>query len=133
MKPQIFLSYSYQDKTWVSEFAHALQEQGVNIWFDAEQIALGDKLQDRLENALRGSNVLVVILSKNSVQSRWMYFEIGAALADNKKIIPIVVDDVGHEQLPPLLTRYQYLREQSPVEASKVVAKLFEEPGVATT
>lgn len=133
MKPMIFLSYSSQDKPWVREFAHTLKELGINVWFDEDQIFLGEKFQDKLEKALRDSNALIFILSKNSVKSNWIYFEIGVALADDKKIIPIIVDDVGHEQIPLIFTRYQSLRTQSPDEASKEVAKLFEEPGVSVS
>jgi hypothetical protein len=69
---------------------------------------------------------MVVILSANSMKSPWIFFELGAAFAGNKKIIPVVIDDIAHERLPLPLTRYQYLREKSPVEAGKEVARVLE-------
>lgn len=133
MKSKIFVSYSSQDTPWVREFVHTLKELGVDAWFAEEQIALGDSIYDKIEHALRESNAIILVLSKHSVRSRWTYFEIGAALSSDKKIIPIIVDDVEYAQLPSLVTRYQSLRAQSPQEASKEVAKLFAEPEVATT
>jgi hypothetical protein len=73
---------------------------------------------------LRNSNTLVIVLSSNSVKSPWLFFEIGAAIAGDKKIIPVVIDDIRTEQLPLALTKYQYLREKSPQKASKEIAKV---------
>lgn len=126
MKHQIFLSYSFQDKAWVSAFVHALKEKEVNVWFDVEEIAIGEKIRESIEKTLRESSVMVVILSANSVRSPWIFFELGAAIADNKRIIPVVIDDIAHERLPLPITRYQYLREKSPLEAGKKVAKALE-------
>lgn len=123
MKYHIFLSYSFQDMLWVSAFVDSLREQGVSVWFDVQEISIGERIQEPIEKALRESNVMVVILSANSVESSWIFFELGAAVADNKRIIPVVIDDIAHERLPLPLTRYQYLREKSPVEAGKEVAR----------
>jgi hypothetical protein len=123
MKNKIFLSYSYNDRPWVEQFAIALEKEGIDVWFDFHDIALGENITERLQSALRASNTLVVLLSSNSVKSRGIFFELGAAIADNKRIIPIVIDDVGYEQLSLPLIKYQYLHESSPVSAAKKVAK----------
>ena len=31
------------------------------------------------------------------------FFELGAAVADNKRIIPVVIDDIGQENLPCIM------------------------------
>ena len=126
MKHQIFLSYAFQDKPWVSAFVDSLKKQGVSVWFDVQEISIGARFQELIEKALRESNVMVVILSVNSVKSPWIFFELGAAVADNKRIIPVVIDDIAHEKIPLPLTKYQYLREKSPVEAGKEVARALE-------
>lgn len=123
MKNKIFLSYSFKDRPWVNEFATVLEQEGIDVWFDYHEISLGETIKERIKEALRASSTLVVILSSNSVQSPWIFFELGAAVADNKRIIPVVIDEVGHEQLPLPLTKYQYLRESSPVSAAKKVAR----------
>jgi len=72
------------------------------------------------------SNFLVLFISRYTLGRPWIFFELGAAFAGNKKIIPVVIDDIAHERLPLPLTRYQYLREKSPVEAGKEVARVLE-------
>jgi len=122
----IFLAYSSKDKAWVSEFADALREAGVDAFFDASDLAPGERWQDILQEALRHSKTLLFILSPNSVESPWTFFELGAALADNKRIIPIITEDVDPRELPLILKKFQFLKESSPREAGKQVAKVLE-------
>ena len=123
MNKKIFLSYSYNDRPWVEQFAAVLEQEGVDVWFDYHDISLGEDIRDKIQEALRKSSVLVVFLSNNSIRSPYIFFELGAAVADNKKIIPIVIDEIEPGKLPLPLTKYQYLKETSPETAAKEVAK----------
>ena len=84
----------YKDKPWVSEFASALRDAGVKAWFDVSELAPGERWKDRIQEALSDSSTLIIILSPNSVDSPWTFFELGAAVADRKRIIPVVTGDV---------------------------------------
>ncbi|VVB93201.1 TIR domain protein [uncultured archaeon] len=121
MKTKIFLSYSYNDRSWAEQFANALENEGIDVGFDF--IALGKITNKEQIKAIRASNTIVVLLSANSVKSPWVFFELGVAVADNKKFIPIVIDDIRSEQIT---LPYQYLRESSPVSAAKEVAKIVQ-------
>jgi len=122
----IFLSYSNKDKSWVSEFVSSLKEAGVKTWFDVHALAPGERWDDKLQQALRESNTIVVILSENSVESPWTFFELGAAIADKKRIIPVLLGDVESKRIPLLLRRFQFLKESSPTEAGKRIAQAIE-------
>nr|VFK26982.1 MAG: TIR domain-containing protein [Candidatus Kentron sp. MB]VFK31243.1 MAG: TIR domain-containing protein [Candidatus Kentron sp. MB]VFK75414.1 MAG: TIR domain-containing protein [Candidatus Kentron sp. MB] len=122
----VFLSYSGQDLPWVSEFASALKTDGVKAWFDAD-IAPGDNLQEKLQEALRESGTLVIVFSRNNLKSPWMFFELGAALADKKRIIPILPDDMEITRVPKALWQLQSLRKNSPQEAGKRVAQVIKQ------
>jgi len=117
----VFISYSLKDKPWVAEFASALKEAGVKALFDVAELSPGDRWQDQIQDALRSSRTLVVILSRNSAENPWTFFELGAALADQKRIIPVLSEEVGPETLAPFL-RFQFLKEFSPREAGRLVA-----------
>jgi hypothetical protein len=122
----VFLSYSHQDEKWVREFASALKNSGVTAWFDANDISPGEDWQEVIQQALRESNTLVVFLSTNNVNSPWTFFELGAAVADNKKIIPILSEDLDVNQVPLLIRKFQMLRTKSPTEAGIRVAEVIE-------
>lgn len=121
----VFLSYSMRDKEWVSAFADSLRTADVRAWFDVSSLTPGDRWQDKIQEALRASKTLIVILSSHSIDSPWIFFELGAAIADKKRIIPIVTEDIGIERIPILLRQFQFLRETSPAKAGEYVAKLL--------
>lgn len=122
MKKKIFLSYSFQDKAWVSEFVQVLNAKGVNVWFDMADVKLGESIHHVIADALRESTVVVLILSERSVKNPWIFFEFGAAIADNKKIIPILIDDTRFEEIPMPFIQYQFLKEPSAKEAGEKIA-----------
>ncbi|MEQ8767901.1 MAG: toll/interleukin-1 receptor domain-containing protein [Planctomycetota bacterium] len=122
----VFLSYSMKDRAWVSEFAQALRDAGVTAWFDVAELMPGTRWKDEVEEALRASRFLVVILSPESVDSPWVFFEIGAAVADHKFIIPVVTEDLDVSRVPSLLQQYQFLREPSPTVAGRRVAEAIQ-------
>lgn len=121
----IFLSYSSKDQPWVSEFVATLKEAGVKAWFDVSDLAPGERWQEKIQKALRDSEILVVILSQNSIASPWTFFELGAAVADQKRIIPIVTEDFDFSKFPLLLKQYKLLKESSPQAAGKLVAEVL--------
>lgn len=124
----VFLSYALEDREWVSEFTRALQESGVHNWFDVNDILPGDPWVEKLQSALRESQTLLVFLSPNSVESPFVFFELGAAVADQKRIIPVLIGDLESQSIPPLLAQRQVLRATSPTEAGKQVARILQSP-----
>ena len=126
-KYAVFLSYSAEDKEWVSEFHEALREAGKKAWYDVEDLKPGDRWQEKIQEALRESETLIVIVSRKTLNSKWVFFELGAAVAGGKKIIPVVTGDVDYKDIHPSLTRFQFLREDSASEAGKAVARILSE------
>jgi hypothetical protein len=124
-KFDVFLSYSSKDAPWVDEFVDTLQGSGVRPWSHHVDIMPGEKWAERIEGALRDSHTLVFILTSNSLDSRWTFFEIGAAIGGKKRIIPILADDTPAAQVPRMLAQFQFLRERSPSRAAERVAAVI--------
>ncbi|HEX4497655.1 MAG TPA: toll/interleukin-1 receptor domain-containing protein [Thermoanaerobaculia bacterium] len=122
----VFVSYASSDKPWATEFVSALKEAGVKIWFDKFDLVPGEPWQERIGEALRASRTLVVVLSPHSAESPWTFFELGAAVADHKRIIPVAREDMDWTHLPSPLRHLQILRETSPQEAGRRVAAVLE-------
>ena len=119
----VFLSYSSKDRAWVAQFVDGLKAAGLTAWFDAAELLPGERWQQQIQKALRESRTLVVVLSPNSVGSPWTFFELGAAVADHKRIIPVLTQEMDIRNIPTLLTQFQFLKEPSPKEAGKLVAQ----------
>jgi TIR domain-containing protein len=107
---------------WVADFAKSLQDQDVKFWVDRSSVAAGESWEDEIHNALRNSEFFVVIVSPHTLNSEWIYFELGAALASKKTIITVVMASEG---IPLPLRSFQVLRESSPLAAGKRVAEVI--------
>lgn len=121
--PRIFLSYSHRDKKWVDEFVQKLQAVGVNVWFDQKEIRAGDTLREILEEGLRQSHSIIMILSPESISSSNLSFELGAALGMGIRIIPIVDKDIPPSAIPGPIRHIRYLPMEGPEETARDVAE----------
>lgn len=123
MKPTIFISYSHSEAEWARSFAEELQKRGVSPWFDRWIIPAGGNISDSAAQGLRESETLVIIWGPKSTESANLYFELGAAVALNKRVIPVVSSRPEDVRLPVPLRHVQYITEESPAEAAEEVAK----------
>jgi TolB-like protein/Tfp pilus assembly protein PilF len=88
--PDIFLSYSRDDQTTARRFAEGFERAGFTVWWDAA-LEAGEAYDQVTEKALKGAKAVVVLWSKNSVDSRWVRAE--ATLADrNKTLVPVMIE-----------------------------------------
>ena|SRR5438445_8103651 len=119
-KPQIFISHAAdEDKKWLRRFAAALQELGANVWLDEFELQAGEPVREPLEKALRGSDIIVSVVSQESLKRPNFYFEIGAAVGMGKRVVPILLKGVEPSQLPQPLRSRRFLFQQAPQETAK--------------
>lgn len=95
---QIFLSYAQGDRPVAEKVATALTRVGLRVWFDTWELAPGDSIAARIEEAVSSSDLLLVLLSRRSVESRWVRTELSAAFARELRdraitVIPALIDD----------------------------------------
>lgn len=105
----VFLSYSRQDVSLVDKLTIALQQRGVRVWRDLEEIQAGASWMQEIAKGLKGASALIYVGSQHSAHSEWMNAEVVAFLGQGKLIIPIIADDAAVDAMPPLLRQYQWL------------------------
>lgn len=88
----VFISYSSRDRDRVAELAGALTRHGFTLWWDTH-LPPGEDWDERIQRALEAAEVVLVIWSEASMQSREVRAEATYALQE-KKLLPIRVDDV---------------------------------------
>src|SRR5262245_55445967 len=98
-KKEIFLSYAHEDRATAERLANALTSIGEDVWWDQWQILAGDSLVRKIfEEGLSNASAFVILLSSNSVQSKWVREELDVATVRRiegvTRIIPALVDDV---------------------------------------
>ena len=105
----VFISYSRQDRAFVERLNDSLHKAGIQTWTDLENISAGLNWDEEITRALTGASALLYVASKNSAQSRWMDAEYKAVLSKSVRVIPLVIDDEGPENLPEPLRKIQWV------------------------
>ena len=117
---RIFLSHSSKDKEFVENLAIRLTRAGQDVWYDKWEIRVGDSIADKIENGIKESDFLIVVLSSNSTESPWVRKELDAAIAKEidrrgAYILPVLAESCD---IPPLLAGKRYANfESSPDQA----------------
>jgi hypothetical protein len=92
----VFISHSAKDKAAARAISRYLQSRGWRVWIDEVGIAEGKKWHGALMNALESTWVVLLVVSINSMRSKWVVREVQAADRLGKEIIPVVVDDAPY-------------------------------------
>ena len=92
-----FISYSSKDQEFAERLHADLQAKGVRCWFAPEDLKIGDRFQERIEESIRVHDKLLLVLSENSVVSPWVEREVQAAFERERRsgklvLFPIRVD-----------------------------------------
>ncbi len=86
----IFLSYSREDQAIARRFAEGFEREGLTVWWD-QALRSGENYDQVTESALREAKAVVVLWSKQSVDSRWVRAE--ATQADrNGTLMPVMIE-----------------------------------------
>jgi uncharacterized protein YjbI with pentapeptide repeats len=97
-----FISYSSKDQEFANKIYTDLQDKGVRCWFAPEDLKIGDKIRDRIDESIRLRDKLLLILSEHSIASEWVEHEVESALEEEKQrghtiLFPIREDDAVME------------------------------------
>lgn len=97
-----FVSHSSQDHAFATRIHTDLQAQGVRCWFAPEDLKIGDRFRDRIDESIRLHEKLLLVLSRHSIASPWVRREVEAAFEreDREKrsvLFPVRIDDAIDE------------------------------------
>jgi hypothetical protein len=78
-----FISYSAKDDDFAKRIHADLQNGGVRCWFAPHDLPIGAEIWDAIDAAIKLRDKLLLILSKNSIDSDWVEDEVQRALRKN--------------------------------------------------
>jgi hypothetical protein len=80
MSPRtIFISYNHEDRAHAERLVSQLVLNGVEVWWDEWSVLVGDSIYTRVCEGISASRYLAVLLTANSLQSRWVQEELDLA------------------------------------------------------
>jgi TIR domain len=72
---RVFISHSSRDKEFARWLAIDLANEGFIPWLDEWDIKVGESITSKISEGLNNCSAIILILSKNSVNSRWVEVE----------------------------------------------------------
>lgn len=108
MLPKVFISHSRKDAQLARKLERALGKRAMQT----RLLRQGDSFATELEKALRAASCYVVLVSDDALRSPTVNFEIGAAIGQGKKLIPVFLTKRARHHAPaPLRERDGILAE----------------------
>ncbi len=94
----LFISYSSKDTILAQRLHTDFQDQGVRCWFAPHDMKIGNKIRDRIDEAIHLQDKLLLLLSAHAIASVWVEAEVEAALEKENRqqrevLFPVRLDD----------------------------------------
>src|SRR5262249_5008162 len=107
----VFLSHSSKNKDAVGSLAERLKADGLRVWFDEWEIQPGDPIFQKVQEGLQRSRILLLFLSRHSLDSDWAALEHQTILFrdptnKDRRFIPLRLDDA---EPPDILRHFAYI------------------------
>jgi len=107
----VFISHSAKDREFATRFAEDLDKAGLRVWLDLWHIKPGDSFVGAIEQAMKASRFLLIVMSPDYFQSAWTNQEWQYTLAQELagsgiRLIPILLRDC---EIPAILRTKQWV------------------------
>jgi nucleoside 2-deoxyribosyltransferase len=112
MSHKIFISSSYKDSDLARDLAKRLKKAGLKVISPppAKSINALDHVRAGINGeALLAADEVIVIMTKNSIDSPWLMFEIGYATSSGKHVTPLV-QGIETKNLPEIIKQMNYVK-----------------------
>ena len=119
----VFISFSFKDEPFVSELSEKLHSTAITHFKANVDIRAAAEWADVIWEAMRSCQVFLPILTSCFLESDWRKFEVGAACASRKTVLP-VLRNIEQAQVPEPLNRFQSIVVENTSQLSDLVEQL---------
>lgn len=102
----IFISYSSSDEQLARFIYEHVTKEGVSVFMAQVSLQSGTAWTPQVFAHLRESKWVFFLASRNACESPYVQQEVGAAMVQSKKFVPIIWD-IGAQDLPGWASQYQ--------------------------
>jgi hypothetical protein len=112
MPKEIFLSHSSRNRHTANSLAEILRGHNLRVWYSDTNIRNAEQWHDAIGRALKRCDWFIVLVSEDSINSRWVKMELMYALRRiqyKDHILPILIQECDFEQLSWTLDGFQMI------------------------
>lgn len=121
---RIFVSYSRRDSAAADTIVAALEARGFEVMIDRRDLPFGEEWQKELAEFIRISDTVIWLVSKHSVLSEWVNWELDEVKARSKRLVPVMVGLTAAARLPRQLGAIHILPADRVFELSRDLGTL---------
>jgi N-acetylneuraminic acid mutarotase len=121
---QVFISYAEKDEDAASRVCEMLEAEGTGCWLRVRDAAAGEDAAEAAMDALRTSDLVLLVFSASANDSPAVLGEIERAVAWERPVVPVRIDDSV-----PNSTLQHYLDVGAPPSATGIPETLQESEG----
>ena len=122
MAGDVFISYSSKDTDTAKLVRKSLEDNGISVWMAPESIPTGSNYALEVPKGIEECKVFLLILSKNSQESKWVERELDKAISSEKRIIPFKIDECELNDINKLvLSVFQIISGQSKESLDRLI------------
>jgi hypothetical protein len=130
---QVFISYACEDSELAKRLSRWLEGAGFDVWLDESNILPGDNWAEKVSQALKESQAMVVLVSPAAMDSKWVRHEIEFALGAKEysgRLVPVFVgprESIPEDRLPWILRRLKgiELTDQTEEKSLRQIAEVL--------
>lgn len=93
---KVFISYNHNDHFVMRAVKDELEKAGIQVHVDVNDMSAGESIQGFIDEAFKNNEIILSIISRNSLLSGWVNKEMTTARVlntFNKNWIPVSIDD----------------------------------------
>ena len=95
----IFISYNHSSNELVSQLVKRLKSENLNIWYDENEINVGNELSNKMQEGILNSDHVLFFISKKYIASRNCMLEFHYAQNRNKNCIYLVLEKIDPDEI----------------------------------
>ncbi|HEY6641408.1 SUMF1/EgtB/PvdO family nonheme iron enzyme [Povalibacter sp.] len=120
---KIFISYASQDRAQVEPIRYALEEQGHEVFFDRDDLPVGESFTTRIRSAIERCDLFVCCITPDTVDAgSYTLNELDIARRvfprPSGRVLPVVLRKVPFDQIPAWLKSVTLLETPGNVTAA---------------
>ncbi|MBD1217542.1 MAG: TIR domain-containing protein [Aphanizomenon flos-aquae Clear-A1] len=132
---QVFLAAADKDEVIKEKIRKTLMRESVTVWTNKTDIKTGTAFPEAITQGIEGADNFIYLISLDSLKSEYCQQELNQALANNKRIIPLLITETDFKLIPLELKKLQFIdftQSESETEyrfsADKLLQELKKEP-----
>ncbi len=133
-KKQVFLIYATEDGAISREITKQLEISGFSVAHFEYELLWDDSMANKMRNVISSGDYIFFLLSKNSLRSEWVRYELSATYLDelatrDVTVIPVLID---YSKVPDFLSKFQMLdlRKKTSGNIRKVISQILNAPRI---